>query len=116
MGINANGDGTVDILGSRNYITILNPAGKKRAEYLQQVEKALAETDADLIAASAGFDNAEQDWGGLLKPEDYTAMGRWMREAARRNQGGCFGNLEGGYNHAVLGQNVLAFIQGLSGE
>ncbi|HCF50856.1 MAG TPA: acetylpolyamine aminohydrolase, partial [Syntrophomonas sp.] len=54
--------------------------------------------------------------GGLLKTEDYTTMGRLMREAARRNRGGCFGILEGGYNHAVLGQNVLAFIEGLGGE
>jgi acetoin utilization deacetylase AcuC-like enzyme len=42
-------------------------------------------------------------------------MGRLVRETARRNQGGCFGILEGGYNHAVLGKNVLAFIEGLSG-
>ncbi len=110
------GDGTVDILGTRSYITIRNPSGHKRADYLKEVEKALAETDADLIAASAGFDNAEKDWGGLLKAEDYTTMGRWMREAAQRNQGGCFGILEGGYNHAVLGQNVLAFIEGLGGK
>lgn len=43
-------------------------------------------------------------------------MSRLMREAARRNRGGCFGILESGYNHAVLGNNVLAFIEGLSGE
>ena len=53
------------------------------------------------------------DWGGLLKTEDYTTMGKWVREAARRNAGGCFGILEGGYNHSVLGKNVLAFIEGL---
>lgn len=110
------GDGTVDILGSRAWVTIRNPSRQHRLDYLKEVEKALAGTDADLIAASAGFDNAEKDWGGLLKAEDYTAMGRWMREAARRNGGGCFGILEGGYNHAVLGQNVLAFIEGLGGE
>ena len=68
-----------------------------------------------MIAASAGFDNHENDWGGLLKTEDYTFMGRLMKEAAQRNRGGCFGILEGGYNHGVLGINVLAFIEGLNG-
>mgnify|MGYP000848860985 FL=1 len=110
------GDGNVDILGNWAYVTIRNPSRQSRSDYLKEVEKALADTDADMIAASAGFDNAEKDWGGLLKTEDYTTMGRLMREAARRNRGGCFGILEGGYNHAVLGQNVLAFIEGLGGE
>jgi acetoin utilization deacetylase AcuC-like enzyme len=34
-------------------------------------------------------------------------------EAARRAGGGCFGILEGGYNHAVLGHNAMALIEGL---
>ena len=66
-----------------------------------------------MIATSARFDNHEADWGGLLKTEDYTFMGRLMKETAQRNKGGCFGILEGGYNHDVLGKNVLAFINGL---
>jgi len=48
-----------------------------------------------------------------LKTEDYKYMGKLVRQTARRNNGGCFGILEGGYNHAVLGKNVLAFIEGL---
>ena len=68
-----------------------------------------------MIAVSAGFDNHEDDWGGLLKTEDYISMGKLVRDVARRNAGGCFGILEGGYNHAVLGKNVLAFIEGLEG-
>jgi acetoin utilization deacetylase AcuC-like enzyme len=40
-------------------------------------------------------------------------MGKLVRDAARSNNGGCFGILEGGYNHSVLGKNVLAFIEGL---
>ncbi|HPK53372.1 MAG TPA: histone deacetylase family protein, partial [Smithellaceae bacterium] len=87
-----------------------------REEYLKSVEANLAKTDADMIAASAGFDNHEQDWGGLLKTEDYRYMAKLVRETAVRNQGGCFGILEGGYNHHVLGKNVLAFIEGLEGE
>jgi acetoin utilization deacetylase AcuC-like enzyme len=107
------GDGNVNILEGKGYVTILNPAGANRNEYLKSVEANLAKTDADMIAVSAGFDNHEQDWGGLLKTEDYTFMGTLVREAAQRNRGGYFGILEGGYNHAVLGKNVLAFIQGL---
>ena len=107
------GDGNVNILSSKGYVTILNPTAKGRNEYLEEVKKALTETDADMIAASAGFDNHEDDWGGLLKTEDYTFMGRLMKRAAGRNKGGCFGLLEGGYNHNVLGKNVLAFVEGL---
>lgn len=107
------GDGNVNILGNEEYVTILNPAGSNRNEYLKSVEAKLAQTDADMIAVSAGFDNHEQDWGGLLKTEDYKFMGQLVREAARRNNGGCFGILEGGYNHKVLGKNVLAFIEGM---
>ncbi|MEQ8200520.1 MAG: histone deacetylase family protein [Syntrophomonadaceae bacterium] len=111
------GDGNVNILNPKGYVTILNPGHtRSRDEYLRTVEKALALTDADIIAASAGFDNHEDDWGGLLKTADYKLMGRLMRETARRNRGGCFGILEGGYNHLVLGMNVLAFIAGLSGD
>ncbi len=108
------GDGNVNILGGRGYVTIFNPSAQNRMEYLKSVEDSLARTDADMIAVSAGFDNHEADWGGLLKTEDYTFMGRLVRETARNNKGGCFGILEGGYNHSVLGKNVLAFIEGLS--
>jgi len=110
------GDGNVNILGGRGYVTILNPTGLTREEYLKSVEANLAKTDADMIAVSAGFDNHEQDWGGLLKTEDYRYMAKLVRETAVRNQGGCFGILEGGYSHHVLGKNVLAFIEGLEGE
>ncbi|MBE3142633.1 MAG: histone deacetylase family protein [Planctomycetes bacterium] len=107
------GDGNVNILGGKGYVTILNPTGQNRNEYLKSVEASLAQTNAEMIAVSAGFDNHEADWGGLLKTEDYKYMGKLVLQAARRNKGGCFGILEGGYNHAVLGKNVLAFIEGL---
>ncbi|MFZ1036262.1 MAG: histone deacetylase family protein [Smithella sp.] len=110
------GDGNVNILGHKEYVTILNPAGQNRNEYLKIVQDGLTQTDADMIAVSAGFDNHEDDWGGLLKTEDYKYMGRLVSETARRNNGGCFGILEGGYNHSVLGKNVLAFVQGMEGK
>ena len=61
------------------------------------------------------FDNHEDDRSGLLKTEDYTFMGRLMKEPPKRNRGG-FGILEGDYNHEVLGKNVLAFVEGLKGK
>jgi acetoin utilization deacetylase AcuC-like enzyme len=85
-----------------------------RMIYLDLVKEALDATKADVIAVSAGFDNHIRDWGGLLFTEDYKTMGAWVCETAKRNKGGCYGILEGGYNHSVLGENVLAFIQGLS--
>ncbi len=110
------GDGNVNILENKGYVTIFNPTGSNRNEYLKQVQNELAKTDADMLAVSAGFDNHEDDWGGLLKTEDYKYMGGLVRDAARRNNGGCFGILEGGYNHNVLGKNVLAFVEGLAGK
>ncbi|MBN1365978.1 MAG: histone deacetylase family protein [Syntrophaceae bacterium] len=110
------GDGNVNILGTKGYVVIYNPASSNRNQYLKGVQDALAETKADMIAVSAGFDNHEDDWGGLLKTEDYKYMGNLVAEAAKRNKGGCFGILEGGYNHGVLGKNVLAFVEGLNGK
>ena len=46
--------------------------------------------------------------------DDYRTMGTWVRQAAHRNNGGCYGILEGGYNHDVLGENVLAFLEGMN--
>ena len=94
-------------------MTILNPTSPERSEYLKNVQSDLAQTDSDMIAVSAGFDNHEAGWGGLLNTEDYKYMGNLVRDTARRNNGGCFGILEGGYHHNVLGKNVLAFIEGL---
>jgi acetoin utilization deacetylase AcuC-like enzyme len=108
------GDGNVNILSHESWVEILNPESSHRLTYLNQVQRALEATTADVIAVSAGFDNHLEDWGGLLATEDYHIMGAWVREASQRNRGGCYGLLEGGYNHAVLGQNVLAFIEGLS--
>ena len=108
------GDGTENILGRKDYVSIHNPGSSDREAYLQEVERELERFPVDLIGISAGFDNHRQDWGGLLRTDDYFAMGRMARDAARRNGGGCFAVLEGGYNYDVLGQNVLALINGLS--
>jgi acetoin utilization deacetylase AcuC-like enzyme len=107
------GDGSVNIMEHDTWVEIFNPESRGREAYLAEVRSRLAATQADMIAVSAGFDHHINDWGGLLYTDDYRTMGSWVRETARRNGGGCFGLLEGGYNHSVLGENVRAFLEGL---
>ncbi len=107
------GDGTVHILGEKGYATIFNPSSTVPREYVASVEERLASQAWDIIGVSAGFDNHVADWGELLATDDYHTMGRLVRQAAIRSKGGCFAVLEGGYNHRVLGETVLAFIEGM---
>ncbi|HOO38035.1 MAG TPA: histone deacetylase family protein [Deltaproteobacteria bacterium] len=108
------GDGTVNILGNKDYVTIHNLGTSDRNAYLKEVEAEMEQCTADIIGISAGFDNHRQDWGGVLATEDYHEIGRLVRSAAICNNGGCFAILEGGYNHQVLGHNVLALMEGMS--
>ncbi len=107
------GDGNVNILGDRPWVSILNPEASSPARYLELTAKALADEVFDIIGVSAGFDNHVEDWGGLLSTDDYYTLGRIVRRASEEKQAGCFGILEGGYNHDVLGINVRAFIRGM---
>ncbi|MBT8366270.1 MAG: histone deacetylase family protein [Deltaproteobacteria bacterium] len=109
------GDGTVNILGKRNWATVINVDVHRRDQYMREVAGAMKNCRANLIGISAGFDNHTADWGGLLYTEDYEQIGYQVRSAANRNGGGCFAILEGGYNHEVLGENVMALIQGMAG-
>ena len=109
------GDGTVNILGRKGYATIHNPSSHDRASYLREVEAELSRVQADVIGISAGFDNHEQDWGGLLTTDDYRLMGAMVREAAMRTGAGYFAILEGGYNHQVLGHNAWSLMRGMEG-
>ena len=110
------GDGTVNILEFKDYVTVCNIEAHHRNVFLKAVAAEMQQCQVDLIGISAGFDYHESDWGGLLKTEDYHEIGQMVRVAARRSQGGCFAILEGGYNHEVLGPNVMALINGLSGQ
>lgn len=107
------GDGTVNILGGKDWVKVYNVEANDRDAYLEEVKREMDRCKADVIGISAGFDNHERDWGGTLRTEDYRAIGRMAVEAAGRSGGGCFAVLEGGYNHSVLGHNVMALLEGL---
>ena len=108
------GDGTVNIMKDKDYVTVHNVSSHDRKAYMDEVAEELEQCEADIIGISAGFDNHVQDWGGTLETDDYRLIGALTGAAARRCHGGCFAILEGGYNHQVLGSNVLALIRGLS--
>ncbi len=109
------GDGTVNILGAKGYVSIHNPDESDRRDYLAEVAARLDSVKVDIIGVSAGFDNHIDDWGQVLYTEDYQEMGRMVAGTCKKLGIGCFGLLEGGYNHNVLGRNVLAFLRGLQG-
>ncbi len=108
------GDGNVNILDHRSWVTICNPASHIRDKYLKEVETFIQAHPADIIGISAGFDHHINDWGRLLFTQDYYDMGRMVINSAHKNNGGCFAVLEGGYNHDVIGQNAAALMKGLS--
>lgn len=107
------GDGTDNILQGEGWVVTHNIANNTRDKYLYAVEQILSETSVDMIGISAGFDNHMKDWGGLLTTGDYHLIGQMTARSAAANNGGCFAILEGGYNHAVLGLNAAALINGL---
>ena len=110
------GDGTANTFSGSKEVSYFHPEGTNRQSFLNEVQTSL-QTDKpfDIIGVSAGFDRHEEDWGGLLKTEDYLTIGRWVKETSlKRCQGRRFGVLEGGYNHSVLGRNLKSFLQGLS--
>ncbi|NWF93291.1 MAG: histone deacetylase family protein [Syntrophaceae bacterium] len=110
------GDGTANTFNGSKEVTYHHPEGTKREVFMKNLEQVLLEEKGyDIIAISAGFDRHEEDWGGLLKTEDYLSIGRSAKEYSIKNcQGRRFGVLEGGYNHSVLGRNVKSFLQGFS--
>jgi len=110
------GDGTSNTFSGSISVSYFHPEGTRREGFLEEVRTSLqTERPYDIIAISAGFDRHEEDWGGLLKTEDYFTIGEWARKAALEHcQGRRFGVLEGGYNHSVLGRNVKSFLQGFS--
>ena len=111
------GDGNVNILKNRDdgfKAKILNPDSSSSANYIKEVKEYLQNLKyIDIFAASAGFDQGIEDWGHLLYPEDYTELGRLMKEYSEKLcKGRRYAILEGGYNHDVIGKNVYAFCKG----
>ncbi len=109
------GDGTEAIFRDDRRVTYyhLPFLPEDRIQQLKGLEDFLKEkTDYDILAVSAGFDGAKAE-GGVLETEDFTAIGKLLKEAAERNSGGKrFAVMEGGYNQQVLGKNVRAFLEG----
>ncbi len=110
------GDGTSNAFSDFSSVSYFHPEGNRREDFLEEVTRCLrTEKSCDILAISAGFDRHEEDWGGLLKTEDYFTIGKWAKEASlERCRGKRFGVLEGGYNSSVLGRNVKSLLQGLS--
>jgi acetoin utilization deacetylase AcuC-like enzyme len=109
------GDGTANTFSGSQSVSYFHPEGIQREEFLEGVKQCLqTEKPFDIVAISAGFDRHEEDWGGLLKTEDYFTIGKWAKEASLKHcQGRRFAVLEGGYNPSVLGTNVRSLLQGL---
>lgn len=110
------GDGTANIFANTSDVSYFHPEAGNREEYLEEVSKCLAsKREYDIVAVSAGFDRHEQDWGGMLKTEDYFTIGRMIKQLAEEVcEGRRFAVLEGGYNHAVLGRNVNSLLEGMT--
>ena len=114
------GDGTVSIFRGDRDVRIVNP-GSLDAEfeylnldargYIGLIEDAINEAVYDLIAVSAGFDTYIEDWGNLLRTEDYKEIGKIIRDGSIKCKGRRFAVLEGGY-HPDLKYNIKSFIKG----
>ncbi|HUS76443.1 MAG TPA: histone deacetylase family protein [Methanothrix sp.] len=114
------GDGTVSIFRGDSNVKIVNPwsvdenfeyLNMDESRYLGQVEEAFLDFDYDIVGVSAGFDTYLEDWGGLLKIEDYRKIGKAIREGEEKYGGRRFAVLEGGY-HPDLRYCIKSFIEG----
>jgi len=107
------GDGTINILGNIENIKIFNPTSVNENIYLNSIKKELDKLEknsVDLICASAGFDNAQGDWGNVISTEGYRTIGSLLKEySIKICEGRRFAILEGGYNYTLLAKNINAF-------
>lgn len=109
------GDGTANIFSGSLEVKYFHLPCKSRIEQIAELRDCLEKQDEyDMLAVSAGFDRHEEDWGRMLKTEDYYEIGKILREfSLSKSKGVIFAVLEGGYNHLVLGRNIKAFLEGL---
>lgn len=75
------------------------------------MEGAFQGFDYDIVGISAGFDTYLEDWGKLLKMEEYRKIGKAIREGAKRCGVHRFAVLEGGY-HPDLRYCIKSFVEG----
>jgi acetoin utilization deacetylase AcuC-like enzyme len=108
------GDGTNNTFSSNPNVSYYSGEGHNSEQFINNLKYALEDLpEIDILGVSAGFDRGIDDWGGLLSFEDYNNIGKILKGYAKNNcHGRRFAVLEGGYNHKVLGKNVLSFIQG----
>lgn len=114
------GDGTVSIFRGDENVKIVNPGAVDLnfdylrldiSGYLRQVEEAFIGSEYDIVGVSAGFDTYVEDWGGLLRVEDYQEIGRIIRKGSELCGGRRFAVLEGGY-HPDLRYCIKSFVKG----
>lgn len=103
------GDGTNNIYASDPEVSY------QHLDTLNSLQSFLAGSkQCDIVGISAGFDRHINDWGRKLKTKDYTEIGKIIGDfAVRICQGKIFAVLEGGYNHKILGEAILALLEGL---
>ncbi|MDD1753976.1 MAG: histone deacetylase family protein [Methanotrichaceae archaeon] len=114
------GDGTVSIFRGDRDVKIVNPGcldaefdylNLDAGSYIELIEDALNGAIYDIIGVSAGFDTYVEDWGRLLRTEDYREIGRVIRDGSLICKGRRFAVFEGGY-HPDLKYNIKSFIKG----
>mgnify|MGYP006275623317 FL=1 len=103
------GDGTSGFYAAKEAVSYFHLDGVSSLDtFLESIE------DCDLVGISAGFDRHLEDWGGMLSTEDYRTLGRTIRDFTQDHcPGKVFAVLEGGYNHHILGEAILALLEGL---
>jgi len=108
------GGGTVDIFKDDPRVTYFHVGDGDSDTQIGTLVQFLNQTHGyDILAVSAGFDKAVGEQGNELETRDYNTIGTLLKKAAQGNCAGKrFAVLEGGYNTAVLGENVEAFLDG----
>jgi acetoin utilization deacetylase AcuC-like enzyme len=110
------GDGNINILldGDHPSIQILNPYSNDGEIYLEDIKNTMDSlSDIDIIIASAGFDNAINDWGNVLSTENYNTIGAMLKiYSLKLCNGRRYALLEGGYNYSLMSTNFDSFCKG----
>lgn len=103
------GDGTSNIFGGNPMVRYYHLKGMDDLERFLSTVK-----ECDLLAISAGFDRHVDDWGHMLRTQDYQALGQILGAYALKTCGGrVFSVLEGGYNNTVMAESIAALLTGL---